>query len=189
MGTLPPCPPGGVDGGGEAEASRQKEAFEDLFRSHSQRIGRFLAQIVASRQLADDLLQETFLAAWRDRARLDGLDDPEAWLFAIARNRALQALRRRRRGGSALRRLAFQRTEVEPDPVEATAVRDFIARNLDAEDRILVVLRYVHGFDANELGAITGRSPAAVRQQLSRVTRKLAGEIRAEANRTCQGDE
>ena len=172
----------------ESEADEEKDAFEELFRSHGRRLGRFLAQIVTSRQLAEDLLQQIFLAAWRDRERICELDNPEAWLFAIARNRALHALRRRQRGLDALRRLARQRGAHPARPLEAAAVRDFLARNLVPEDRILLVLRYVHGFDANELGAITGRSPAAVRQQLSRVTRRLAGEIRDEADQKNQGD-
>jgi DNA-directed RNA polymerase specialized sigma24 family protein len=68
-----------------------------------------------------------------------------------------------------------------PDPAEAIAVRDFITSHLTPEERILLVLRYVHGFSSGELAEITGRSSDAVRQQLSRATRALAGHMKAES--------
>ena len=46
-------------------------------------------------------------------------------------------------------------------------------RHLSAEDRTLVVLRYLHGFSAEELAPMSGRSPEAVRQRLSRARRAL----------------
>jgi RNA polymerase sigma-70 factor, ECF subfamily len=151
--------------------------LEELFRRYEQRLGRFLAQVVSNRWLAEDLMQETFLTAVRERGRLAEIENPEAWLFAIARNHALHALRRRRRAWGAIRRLAHERKKSEPDPADAAAVRDYLARHLPPEDRILLVLRYVHGFDSAELGHIVGRSPEAVRQQLSRARRSLLDQL------------
>lgn len=164
----------------QARARRSRAARADaraeiewLFRAHGQQLGRFLARVVSSRSLADDLMQETFLAAVREKERVSSLDNPEAWLFALARNRALHAMRSRRRAARVLRRLAFEPASAEPDPADAVAVRDFLDRHLDPEDRILLILRYVHGFQSPELGRIVGRSPEAVRQQLSRARRRL----------------
>jgi RNA polymerase sigma-70 factor, ECF subfamily len=162
----PPSTPASEMGAGAAQ-------LEELFRLYERRLGRFLAQVVSSRWLAEDLMQETFLTAVRERARLPEIKDPEAWLFAIARNHALRALRRRRRGWRALQRLARERNKSEPDPADAVAVRDYLTRHLGAEERILLILRYVHGFDSAELGQVVGCSPEAVRQQLSRARRSL----------------
>lgn len=155
--------------------------FDRVFRLYADKLGRFLAQIVADRWLAEDLIQETYLAAWRGRQGLEDISNVEAWLFAIARNRALQALRRRRRRQRALHRLTGEKNSPHPDPAEAIVVRDFITSHLTPEERILLVLRYVHGFSSGELAEITGRSSDAVRQQLSRVTRALADRIEAES--------
>jgi RNA polymerase sigma factor (sigma-70 family) len=87
------------------ETSLQAEAVGALFAQYEERIGRFLAQIVRSRSLADDLLQETFLAALRAGNELAYIENKQAWLFAIARNRALEALRKERRRERALERL------------------------------------------------------------------------------------
>ena len=155
-------------------------AFSDLFRSVAPKIGRFLAQAVSDRSLADELMQETFLTAWRERASLQDIANPEAWLFAIARNIALNAMRRRRRRTFAFWRLTQERTHAEEDPADAVAVRDFLISHLDPDDRALLLLRYAHGFSSTELAQITGKSPEAVRQQLSRLTRRLAAELAAD---------
>ena len=153
--------------------------LEDLFRRHERALGQFLRQLVNDPSLADDLIQETFLAAARERAKLPSIEKPKAWLFQIARHRALHAMRSRRRAVSALQRLAGEvgiggrnRSEAD-DPADAVAVRDHLAQHLKPEERGLLILRYVHGFRSPELAEIVGRSPEAIRQELSRTRRKL----------------
>jgi RNA polymerase sigma-70 factor (ECF subfamily) len=153
--------------------ARDRARVEELFRQHERGLGTFLVQIIASRPLAEDLLQETFLAALAARARLDAVRDPRAWLYGIARNQALGALRRSRRERAAYERLARQHDASAPDPAAALAVRDLLERHLSAEDRTLLVLRYLHGFSAEELAQMSGRSPEALRQRLSRARRAL----------------
>ena len=163
---------------------RAKEATGDhadvdlLFRAHEERLGRFLTAMLRDRWLADDVLQDTFLAAVRDYGRLAPIENPEAWLFSIARRRALTALRKRSRGWVALQRLVRGHIETEEaDPLEAISVRDFLIRHLRDEERALLVLRYVHGFNAQELAQIFDRSPDAVRQNLSRARKRLAERL------------
>jgi RNA polymerase sigma-70 factor, ECF subfamily len=148
-------------------------AAEALFAHCERPIGRFLVQMVRDRSLAEDLLQDTFHDAFRARSQLVAASSPEAWLFAIARNRALSALRRRRRSVVALSRLPQPRERLERDAQEVVALRDLLERHLDADERALLLLRYLHGFNAAELAQIVGLTPEAVRQRLSRSRRKL----------------
>jgi RNA polymerase sigma-70 factor (ECF subfamily) len=145
---------------------------ETLFRQMEPSLGRFLAQFVRDRQLAEDLLQDTFHDALRHGSGLGEADKPEAWLFGIARNRALAALRRRRRLDAALHRLTLRRG-TDRDDAEVIALHDLLDRTLGAEDRSLVLLRYLHDFDANELAEMTGLAPDAVRQRLARARKRL----------------
>ena len=88
------------DGEDEQFAARarmgDRPAFERLVRRHQDRAFRFILRMIGSRDEAMDLTQETFLKAyralpdWRSEARFS------TWLFQIARNTALDALRRRR---------------------------------------------------------------------------------------------
>jgi RNA polymerase sigma-70 factor (ECF subfamily) len=154
---------------------------EALFARCERPIGRFLVQMVQDRSLAEDLLQDTFHDAFRSRSQLLEAPSPEAWLFGIARNRALSALRRRRRSVAALARLPRPRERSEPNAQEVVALCDLLERYLDPDERALLLLRYLHGFDAAELAEIVGISPEAVRQRLSRSRRRLiaasAGEL------------
>src|ERR1051326_1968013 len=99
------------------------ETIEVLFHGYEARLGRFLAQMVGNRALAEDLLQDSFYEAFRCRDRLGEIESPEAWLFGIARNRALAALRRRRRFRSALDRLSQRPEPSEHDDLELVALR------------------------------------------------------------------
>jgi len=151
------------------------EWFEGLFRRYEQPLGRFLAQMTRNSHLADDLLQETFATAYRSRREVPPADEIERWLFAIARNRALHALRGLRRGREAMARLrcSFGADRRMPDG-EALAIRDLLVKTLAPEDRSLFILRYVHGFTSRDLAEMTGLSPDAVRQRLSRAAARLA---------------
>ena len=147
--------------------------------SCERRIGRYLAQMVRDRALAEDLLQDTFHDALRSRTQLAAVRNPEAWLFGIARHRALQALRRRRRFEAALNRLALRRP-AQPETAEIIAVRDLLERTLEPEDRALLLLRYLHDFNANELAEMTGLSAEAIRQRLSRARHRLVADQQGE---------
>jgi RNA polymerase sigma-70 factor (ECF subfamily) len=149
-----------------------RRTVEELFAACQRRIGRYLAQMVDDRALAEDLLQDSFHDALRSRAQLPGIRSPEAWLYGIAHNRALQALRRRRRFARVLYRLA-ERPPTTGYDEEIVAVRDLLARHLSPEDRALVLLRYLHGFDSRELAEMTGLTPEAIRQRLSRARARL----------------
>lgn len=148
--------------------------FDLVVVAHERRLGQFLVQMLASREVAEDVLQETFLAAFRERQRLREVDNVSAWLFAIARNRALHALRTQRRREAGFRQLlALFRDAAADDPSEVVGIRALLERHLNADERALLILRYLHGFDANELGHIVDASPEAVRQRLSRLRRRL----------------
>src|SRR5690348_10232271 len=99
--------------GAEANVDELEAAFEELVGRLAGRIALFLAQLVRDRDLAQDLLQDTLLVAYRERMQLPEIADREAWIFAIAKNRALDAGRRRQRRGRALERLFSLRREAE----------------------------------------------------------------------------
>jgi RNA polymerase sigma-70 factor (ECF subfamily) len=156
-----------------------KASVRELFVGCERRVGRYLAQMVRDRSLAEDLLQDSFHDALRSRAQLVDVRNPEAWLFGIARHRALHALRKRRRFERALTRLALRRPP-QHEAEEMVAVRDLLDRTLAPDDRALVLLRYLHDFDSNELAEMTGLSSEAVRQRLARARTRLVAAAEPE---------
>ncbi len=161
----------------------ESPSVEGLFRAHAPELGRYLVAMVRDRALAEDLLQDTFQDALRSQEQLPRIENPRAWLYGIARHRALRALRGGRRLQRALLRLGPRERSGEGDE-EVVALLDLLARELSPELRALVLLRHLHGFQAVELAEMTGLSPEAVRQRLSRAgARLLAAANEKEAGR------
>lgn len=154
------------------EVAAPHPSVEALFRTHRHDLGRYLVAIVRDRALAEDLLQDTFYDAVRAQAQLPQVVNPRAWLYGIARHRALRALRSARRFQRALSRLASREQVAEGDEA-VVAVLDLLQRELSSDERALVLLRYVHGFQATELAEMTGVSHEAMRQRLTRARARL----------------
>ncbi len=155
------------------KAPTAQSGVEVLFRAHAQELGRYLVAMVRDRSLAEDLLQDTFYDALRARDQMGSVGNERAWLYGIARHRALRALRRSRRFQRALVRLAASRDTIQEADEALVALLDLLERELSPEQRALVLLRYVHGFQAAELAELTGLSPEAVRQRLARGRARL----------------
>lgn len=156
-------------------------SVEEWFSTYESDLGKYLVQFVRDRALAEDLLQETFIDAYRASRAFPEIRNPRAWLFGIARNQALAALRRQRRLQRALARLVLRNEQPAAIDSEASSILNLLESTLAPEDRALVLLRYLHEFNARELAEMTGRTPAAVRQRLSRArTRLLTAAARNE---------
>jgi RNA polymerase sigma-70 factor, ECF subfamily len=167
--------------GRAARARVTSKAFrallDELFREYERPLGKYLVQMVRDRELAEDLLQDVFHDALRNGGALAEADSPAAWLFGIARNKALAALRRRRRFRHVRRRLWSRAPDTSRDDHEFVAVNELLEQTLAPADRALILLRYLYGFSAVELAEMTGRTPAAVRQRLARARDSLLASI------------
>src|SRR5437763_11423389 len=74
-----------------------EEAFRSLFEPYRRELQLHCYRILGSLQDAEDLLQETLLAAWRGLDKFEGRASMRSWLYRIATNRCLNALRARAR--------------------------------------------------------------------------------------------
>jgi len=113
------------------------DRFTRLVLDHQRRIHRFIFGMVGVDALAEDLTQDVFLSAYRALGRLPEDANESAWLFTIARNRALQELRRRK----ILRWLPLSRPDDDEDDIhpqfeqplaDAVAERDRLRRAMAA---------------------------------------------------------
>ncbi len=156
--------------------------FAAFVRILERPLGAFVAQMIPNGAVAEDVLQETFLVAWRERSRMPSeAQERRAWVYGIARNQALQALRKQRRGKRALDAvIAGGAGELSIDGIDGLAMRDLVADVLGPPDRSLFVLRYVHGFTAQSLAVMTGMQPATVRKRLERSSAALRRALESE---------
>src|SRR5256714_13634625 len=76
-------------------ASGDRLAMQVLFARHHVRVFRFVLRLMRDESTAEDLISEVFLDVWRQAGRFEGRSAVSTWLFAIARFKALSALRRK----------------------------------------------------------------------------------------------
>ncbi len=74
-------------------AEGDRDAFEKLYRAYQTRIFRYLLRMVGDSGAAEELTNDTMIAAWKAAASFKGHSKASTWLFAIARNKALNAMR------------------------------------------------------------------------------------------------
>ena len=157
---------------------RKPGAFDQLYAMHSDRIWRFLARLAPAS--AEDLFQETWLAAARHVHRLREDTQLLPWLFTIARNQhrnSLRAFARQSRCRQALRAEDGRAQAPVDDQAhahqEAARTQAAFAR-LPAAHREVLLLCVVEGWDTAEVARTLACSEAAVRKRLSRARRELA---------------
>ena len=76
-------------------AEGDKRAMQVLFVRHNVRTFRFVIQLVRDASVAEDVVSEVFFDVWRQADKFEGRSQVSTWLLAIARHKALRALRRR----------------------------------------------------------------------------------------------
>jgi RNA polymerase sigma-70 factor (ECF subfamily) len=147
------------------------DEFERFFRAHEARLSAYLWRMTGDRHSASDLCQETFLRAWQRYDAIRAYDRPDAWLFRVATNLALQLARRRKAPIGAAGPLEDDFEPSVSDPAWQLAERDLVRETLlemPARARALLILREVSGFSAEEAAQTLGMSLAAAKVALWR---------------------
>jgi RNA polymerase sigma factor (sigma-70 family) len=158
-----------------AASGHDPTAFRELYERHAQAIHGFCLKRTGDQEAALDLTAETFAQAWQSRHRFSDQHDGSVgpWLFGIARNLLLRAVRDRRMidEASARLRLTHERATISPhdgwlDGMEADLEAALAA--LPAAQRRAVELRVLHDQSYQQVADELGCSPVAARIRVSR---------------------
>jgi RNA polymerase sigma-70 factor, ECF subfamily len=170
--------PAGPAGGEDA-------AFDAFFAQHERALYGYLRRMLPTHEAALDVAQEAFFRAWRHFETVRAYDRPQAWLFRVATNLALDTFRRRQPTGLA--RIFSERSADIPDESDASealpaltdpfdmeralAERDLVNQalaRLPERQRAAVLLWAAHGLTCAEIAAALETTEVNVRQLLSR---------------------
>lgn len=159
-------------------ASEEWERFEAVYRSSRDDVFAYVATLLRDRSAAEDVTALAFERAFRRRRSFDRRRGVErAWLFGIARNAALDELRRRRRLTSLLAEpSAEDPTEAAEDPTEVTLRRTTVRaalHQLPARERELIALKFHGGLTNAELATVLGISESNAGTLVYRTMEKL----------------
>ncbi len=167
-----------------ALAQADPAGFAPLYQRYFARIYAYCRRRADSAQEAEDLASQVFVQALHGLAGYRG-GSVAAWLFRIAHNVALNQ-RRARRAEVSLDAHDFDLEDEHPTPSESlddaearAAVRALVATLPDAQQNLLA-LKLVAGLTSEEIGAVLGKSPGAVRVELHRVIQRLRAACRQE---------
>jgi RNA polymerase sigma-70 factor (ECF subfamily) len=173
-------------------AAGDGESFRLFVARYRAAIFRYLCVLTPSAADAEDLMQETFLAAWRGAATFRSEASPKTWLYTIARNAAFHYHEK-------LARLPLAETPLEelgraagwggPTPEQiavlseqATAVAEAMAR-LAPVDRAILLLRDVEGLDGESAAKLLQLTVPAMKTRLHRARLRLMGALAKEVLR------
>jgi RNA polymerase sigma-70 factor (ECF subfamily) len=153
------------------------DTFEELYRRAFPRVYAYVATLLRDRSAAEEVTAQAFERAYRKRRSYKaGRGSAEAWLFGIARNAALDELRRLKRRASL---------EAEPEDAGAVSADEHADRALTREtvraalqtlephERDLLALKYSGGLSNAEIARVIGASESNAGTRLHRVIEKL----------------
>lgn len=163
----------------ERAAAGDEAAFARIVAAHHDAMARVAFIVTGDLDLADEAVAAAWALAWRRLRSLREPDKLRSWLVSIAANEARGLARARRRHHVVELDVAADLAGGGMDP--AARAQDLDLANalatLHPDDRALLALRYVAGFDSFELGRATGRSASGTRARLARLLAKLRTEL------------
>jgi RNA polymerase sigma-70 factor, ECF subfamily len=165
-------------------ATGDRLAMQVLFARHHVRVYRFVLRLVRDESVAEDLISEVFLDVWRQAGRFEGRSQVSTWLLAIARFKALSALRRR-----PDEELDDETAEAIEDPSDdpevaldkkdkSAAIRKCLEK-LSAEHREIIDLVYYHEKSVEEVAQIVGIPENTVKTRMFYARKRLAELLKA----------
>jgi RNA polymerase sigma factor (sigma-70 family) len=153
-----------------------EDQFETLYAEHAERLFGFLAYRTGDRELAEDLVAETFERALRARERYDGRRGASSWLYTIALNLLRDRGRRRAAEQRALERIGAPQGGQGAGGIDLLEDRDLVMRALamlSAEERDAIALRYGADLTAPEIARLADEPLTTVEGRIYRALRKL----------------
>jgi RNA polymerase sigma-70 factor, ECF subfamily len=156
-----------------AEAARDEQAqrVAELFEEHRGPVYAYVVRLVRDPHLAEELTQEAFLKVYQAREKLPGIENPRAWIFRIATNTCLTALKRNRR----FRWLPWESAEswqaTQVDEPGGVGQRDAVEKallSLSEDYRAPLLLFSYHGFRMAEIAEVLGITEGAVKTRVYR---------------------
>ena len=163
-------------------------AFEQIVRRYQRPVISLIVRMTGDRARAEDLAQETFVKAFRSLKSFDSTRRLSSWLFRIAHNTTLDALRRLKPEVVELEGLSEgdprrdPAAPAAPDPLEQAALGAALTRSLLSlrpDYRAAIALRYDQQLPFDEIGRILGVPEVTARTYVHRARKELARSLAA----------
>lgn len=167
-----------------------RDAYRGLVERHSRAVFRLAYRMMGNEQDAEDVVQETFLKAYRSLKNFEERSTFSTWLYRITSNCAFDLIRKRQRHEQKREPQPLEESEVvaqlpagDPGPdrlaLSAELSRQMTAalHGLSPMERAAFVLRHHQGHSIEEIGRQLGLEPSATKNSIFRAVQKLRREL------------
>lgn len=166
-------------------AEGDRLALEGLYDRYAQRVFTLALRILRNQADAEEVVQEVFWQVWRGAGRYNpARGTPDAWLFTLARTRALDALRSSRRGeGLALEEASEASDDLAAAGAQATEIRQIVTNALNGLSKVqrtAIELAYYGGLTQTEIAERTGAPLGTVKTWIRKGLEQLRDTFVAE---------
>ena len=160
------------------EPTTKQDQFLQAYDKHADAIYRYCYFRVYQKQLAEDLVQDTFMRVWQYLAKGHQVDSMKAFLYTTARNLIIDTKRKSKpqisieeseEHGSFL---VDKDAQMIYDHLDAQIIYD-VLHALTSEDQELIILRYIEGYKPKEIAVLLGETPNVISVRLHRAKKEF----------------
>jgi RNA polymerase sigma-70 factor (ECF subfamily) len=165
---------------------RDPSAVTELYNTYADRIYSLVFhQVDRNHEVAQDIVQETFVAALKSAAKFRNQSKVYTWLCSIANNKVSDFYRRQKRQAKYQTSKALEPDQISigalsPEPVESTERQEMAKQvlfSLPLHYRQVLILKYVEEMSVLKIGKIMGRSPKSIEGLLTRARKELRAKL------------
>jgi len=166
-------------------AAGSEDAFRTVFDAYSPRLLQFALQLTGNRELAEDIVQDSFLTIWVRREQLSEIDHFSAYLYTMVRHAVFRGLKRKAMAADAVEhKLAPLPPEADQDELlHIKQVREVLNRavqELPEQQKKVWLLRREEGRRTKEVAQLLGISEITVKRHLGAAQAKLRDRLKQE---------
>ncbi len=154
-------------------ARGEESAFAELYDACADRLHGFLVSWLGNADSAAEVLQTAFVQAVQNRKRFAKVDNPQAYVFQIARNEALRGMRQARRWRSFSAAGEEPQTTASDAPWEKEELAATALAKLDRDEREIVELKIYGSLTFQEIALVTGQPLGTVTTRYRRALESL----------------
>ena len=165
---------------------RDPSAVTELYNTYADRIYSLVFnQVDRNHEVAQDSVQETFVAALKSAAKFRNQSKVYTWLCSIANNKVSDFYRRQKRQAKYQTSKVLEPDQISigalsPEPVESTERQEMAKQallSLPLHYRQVLILKYVEEMSVLKIGKIMGRSPKSIEGLLTRARKELRAKL------------
>jgi len=156
----------------------KRDLFEDIYDEMADSLYRHCFFRVNNKEIAEDLVSESFMKFWKEIQKGSLIDSPKSWLYHIARNSVIDYYRKKKSISLDMKMEdGFDTFNVgDHESIEMYAEIQIVMKRIDSlseNDREIALLRFVDGLEVKEIAKITESNANAVSVRLHRIIEKL----------------